>query len=62
MYMEEYGNTERPCKGGFKDLGCEPQWTIGVSFPAEEEHGVRTGYGENGSVHRSQERALQRDP
>lgn len=63
MYTEGYGNIERPFKGGFKDLGCEPQWTIGVSqhLPAEGEHGVGTGYAENGSAHSGWERALQRE-
>lgn len=37
MHMEEYGNIERPFKGGFKDLGWEPQWTTVVSFPADDD-------------------------
>lgn len=51
-----------PLQGRLEGLG--PQWTIGVSWhlSAEEEHGVRTGYVENGSVHSGQERALQRGP
>lgn len=63
MYVEGYGNIERPCKGGFKDLGYEPQWTIGVSWhlPAEE-HGVRTGYTENGSAYSGQEKGSAERP
>lgn len=45
MHMEDHGTTERPCKGNFEEVGCEPEWITGVSqcLPVEEEHEVPTG-------------------
>lgn len=59
--MEERDNSERPCQGSIREVGCEPEWITGVSqcLPAEEEHGVQTRYG---SAHGGQESILQRGP